>query len=811
MAPSFTTILRALGRQKSYTTLNFIGLFVSITVAILIGVLLVHERSFDNFHRQPESIYRVVCHLQLDVTEEKLPLAASPVGHALRHDIGGIQDLTTVSWEERSIVHLPGGQIIQEDNLVYADSAFFDVFHFPNNLSNAAQLLRQPNKVLLTQKTADRYFPGGNALGKTIKLGDVDQQVVEVAGVLPDPPANSHLPYSMLVSWPTLQLSEDELQNWGFFSHGRFVYLRVPPSVSPDAIGEKLSSIAEARKDKRDSGKYQYQLQPLADIHTNPVYADFNATYTPDVQQFYWLGAIALFLLLVACINYINLSTAIAARKAREVGVRKTLGASRAQLATHFLTQTLVVTCSATALALGSVYYLIPELNTYLDRNIQMQWFSPEVLGLAGAICLGATLLAGAYPAALLAGLSPVEAFRNKWNPGGKHASLTLRRSLVTFQFVIAQVFIAGVIVAALQMQYLREKPLGFASKNVLDIRLPDFNQTRNDAIKAEMAQIPGVRNISQSTGAPTSKWANVGTIFNLSEKFDAARIEVGVKICDHNYLETYDIALLAGRFITEADEKQCLESIPEASRRYVCVLNESAVKSLGFATPEAALGHKVTLGIDRVTPPIVGVVRDFHISSLHEPVGPVAMMPFHQMNRNLGIALEDGAANAKTLAAVEKVWKEFCPDMLFTSVFLDEHLASLYRTESRTFTLFQGVTFLALLLNALGLIGLTTFVVEQKTKEIGVRKVLGASVASITRLLTSDFLKLVCLAFLLASPLAYYGVKHWLADFAYRIDLQWWMFALSGVAAMLVAILTVSFQSIHAALANPVKSLRNE
>lgn len=812
MIQNLLRALRGFRRQKGFTLLNLTGLYVGISISLLIGLLLLHERSFDRFHRDPDHIYRVVCRLSAQTGDEDLPLTPTPLPDALRSEVGGIQDMTTLHWADEMAVHLGGGRVVQEKNVVYADSAFFDIFNFEKGAGDPVALLRQPNKVMLTESTAARYFPGGHATGKSFRIGEgEDARMLEVAGLLPDPPANSHLQFSMLVSWPTLDIPNDARTNWGWFNGGRFTYLRVPPEMQTATVGERLTALANERKDERDQSRYTYSLQPLSDIHSNMVYAELNPSYTVDYQQFYWLGAISLFLLMVACINYVNLSTAIAAQKAREVGVRKTLGANRSQLAFNFLGQTFVLTLGATVFAVATAHFLLPALNAFLDRNIVANWLSPQTLALPAALCLLTTLMSGLYPAFILAGFSPAEALRSHFNVRRSRASLTLRRGLVTFQFVVAQVFIAAVIIAASQMQFLREKPLGFRHNGVLDIRLPESHSSKVDALKSEIARLPGVKNTSQSTGAPTSKWAQLGTIFNLREQFDNSKIEVAVKICDPNYLKTYGVELLAGRFIEEGDEKQCLESIPEEKRRYVCVLNEAAVKSLGFATPEAALGHEITIGLNHVSPPIVGVVRDFHVNSLHELVKPVAMMTFHQYKRNLGISLEPAAVNTATLASIEKIWKGYYPDALFESAFLDEHLASLYRAESRAFSLFQLVTLLALLLNALGLIGLTAFVVEQKTKEIGVRKVLGANVASVVALLSKDFLKLALISFVIALPIAWWAMNQWLADFAYRVSIQWWMFALAGVAAVAVAFLTVSFQSVRAALANPIKSLRNE
>jgi hypothetical protein len=812
MIQQLSSALRGLRRQKGFAALNFTGLYIGLTISLFIGLLLLHERSFDHFHRDADRIYRVVCELDMSSGKEHLPIVQGPVANALRSDIGGIQDITSIRWQEEMVVNLPGGVIFQEKNVVYADSAFFDIFNFNPSNSNASAILSQPNKALLTESTAARYFPGGHAVGKTFRVGSgEDQKDIEVVGLMPDPPANSHLQFAMLLSWPTLALSEEDRTNWGFFNGGHYVYLRLPSEIQASDVAGQLSVIANARKDTRDESAYRYSLQPLAEIHSALLYAEMNSSYTVDFQQFYWLGAIGLFLLLVACINYINLSTAIAAQRAKEVGVRKTLGANRPQLAFAFLSQTFLLSASATILAILTAMLLLPSLNEFLERNIVANWFSPQVLGLLAALCLLTTLLAGLYPAFVLAGFNPADALRGHFHLRSSRATLGLRRGLVTFQFAVAQIFIAAVIVAAMQMEFLREKPLGFRQNGVLDICLPEINSSKVSALKSEIAQLPGVKNISQCTGAPTAKWGHMGTIFNLRENFDHSKVEVAVKICDASYLETYGIELIAGRFITPNDEQQCLERIPEAERRYVCVLNESGVKALGFATPESALGHEITIGINRVSPPIVGVVRDFHTQSLRESVGPVAMMPFHSFKGNLGISLEPSAANASTLSAIDKIWKRIYPETLFESAFLDEHLASLYRSESRVFALFKFVTLLALLLNALGLVGLTAFVVEQKTKEIGVRKVLGASVVSVVALLSKDFLKLAIVSSFIAFPVAWWAMRHWLADFAYRIDIQWWMFVVAALAAVSIAFFTVSFQSLRAALANPVKSLRSE
>jgi putative ABC transport system permease protein len=804
-------LLRSLLRQKTFLLLNFTGLYISLTVGVLIAMLVFHERSFDGFHRDARRIYRVTCHLQLPTGEEEaLPIAATPLAPALRSEFPEAEAVAQVQWVEDGVLRLDG-RLFEEKDLVFADTGFFNLFHFEVISGNGPAALARPGAVLLTERTAARYFPGEAAIGKrfSIHLEDHGKEPteLEVAGILRDPPANSHLPFTMIASAASLK---EEEGNWGWFSGGRFVYLRLAPAASGEALADRLTALARSRQDERDPTVYTYHLQPLAAVHSDPQFAAFNPSYTVDIQQFYWLGAIALFLLLVACINYVNLSTAIAMRKAREVGVRKTLGASRSQLAFRFLAETLVLTFAAVALAAFSVHWLLPELNRFLDRNITADWTSLPTLGFLTALGTTVALLAGLYPALVLSGFNPIQALRSRFNAAPSRSSLTLRRGLVTFQFAIAQIFIVGVIVAAMQMDYLRTKPLGFRRDGVIDIRLPQNKPEHTSALKARLADIPGIRQVSFGSGAPTSE-RNMGTVFNLREAFDGAKLEVAVKIVDPNYLDTYGIELAAGRFITENEQQQASERLPEDQRRYVCVVNEAAVKKLGFARPEDVLGREITIGVGPITPEVVGVVRDFHTASLHAPVSAVAMLPLDVFNRNLGLLLEPGAVNSATLAAIEKAWKAVYPNDLFESSFLDEHLASLYRTEARTFTLFQLVTLLALLINALGLVGLTAFVVEQKTKEIGIRKVLGASVSSVVALLSRDFFRLALIALIAAAPVAWWAMNRWLQDFAYRIDIRWWVFALAGLLAVAVAFLTVSFQSVRAALANPVESLRSD
>jgi putative ABC transport system permease protein len=807
-----TQTFRSLRRQKGFAALNFLGLSVALTVSLLTGLMIFHERSFDNFHTEGAQIFRVVTHFEepSSGSSEDMAQPAVVLPSIAKAELGELGQWADVSILDKTVVRISPERFFEEKDLLFADTAFFDIFNFDTKDNKPRSVFAQPNKILLTETTAAKYFPKENAIGRllTIEDGQSPSKEFEIVGIVADAPANSHLPFTMLISANSRK--PDPNANWGWFLGGQYLYLKTNPKISPDQVGERLTSMANERKGKDDPSRYTYRLQPLADIHSNMAYAGGNAAYTVDFEQFYWLGAVALFLLLIAAVNYVNLTTAIALRKSREVGVRKTLGASRWDLARRFWFETLFLVVAAMLAAAIAAHELLPTLNHFLGRNMVANWFSTEILGFMAGLCVLTTLAAGFYPAFVMAGFSPVQAFRGKRSAKGTATSLALRRGLIIFQFIVAQVFIVAVIVAATQMHFIRSKPLGFRTDGVLNLRLSDAKPEQISAFRTELARIPGVLSTSHCIGAPTSH-SGFTTRFNLPERFEQQKKELVVKVADPQYLETYGLGLRAGRFLTEADMAQAAESVPEKDRKYVCVLNETACKNLGFASPEAALGKTVKTGTNNMVPTIVGVVADFHTRSLRESMQSVAILPFNNFKFALGIRLEPAAANAVTLSKIEATWKTIFPADLFTAAFFDDFLATLYRSESRLFSMFKTIALLALLINALGLIGLTVFVVEAKTKEIGIRKVLGASIAGITGLLAKDFLKLVFVAIVIASPIAWYFMQRWLSDFAYRIDIQWWMFAAAGAAAVLIAFLTVGSQSVKAALANPVKSLRSE
>jgi ABC-type lipoprotein release transport system permease subunit len=550
-----------------------------------------------------------------------------------------------------------------------------------------------------------------------------------------------------------------------------------------------------------------YSLQAAKAIHYDMRYATSNPSYTIERSYLTMLGAIGLFLILAACINYTNLSTAMALKKGKEVGVRKTLGATRGQLMRQLLSETSVVTGIVVVAAGVSVGFLLPVLNRFLDKQIPTDWLDFKT----GAFLVGlwalVSLLSGIYPSLMLSGFRAVTALKSVVSvPGGR--VLLIRRSLVVFQFVTAQVLIICAIVVSKQMAYIQSRPLGFNKDLVVDVALPDNKPEHYKSFLSHLSTIPGIAQTSVNLAPPVSD-NNVGTGFHLPE--DAGHnYEVAIKAVDKDYLHLYGLQLMAGRWLSEADEQDAATKGPDSLKHYSLVLNETAVKTLGFRSVSEALGQRVRVGINQITAPIVGVVKDYHIASLHIAVKPVIMMAFPYFNYNVGIRLT-GRYNAGSMAAIEQAFKDVYPQQLYSATFLDEDVAALYKNEARTQELFTIFTGLSIVINVLGLVGLLAFMIEQKTKEVGIRKVLGASVGSLSLLLSRDFLRLIGVAFLVAAPLAGWLMDRWLRDFAYRTDLSWGVFALALFATLVVTMMAIGFQTVRAAMGNPVRALRSE
>ncbi len=794
-------------RNKNYTLINILGLTIGITACIILFLLITYDLGFDKFHSRYDHIYRVVMESRTASGESYGSTTPYPFVKAFRNDFADIPQVTQLHYQDEVMLRI-GDEKLKADNVIFADSLFFDVFDFKVLSGNPREELGQPGKVFLTKSMADKIMKGRDHL--TLKI---DNRVeVEVAGIVQDPPATSHINFSMIVSMPSFTgdfIGGMPIDHWGMTASG-YAYFVLPENIAAADVQKRFGPFVAKYHSKEDSERKMYTLQPLKDIHFDQAYTEnpgpaFNASYTDLVV----MGILGAFILFIACINFVNLATALAIRKSKEIGIRKTLGAKRGQLTVYFLGETLLLTAIAVLISLCITEWTLPWLNSFLERKLDLDLLAnPLLLGFLLALIILVTFLSGFYPAMILSGYNPALVLKNKITAQGSSGA-AVRKTLVVFQFMIAQVLIIGTLIIAEQMQYFRNKPLGFDKDAVINIPVPDIKAELMETLRNRLERNPAIQSLSFSLGAPTSD-NNFGTNYFLSDRGPSELYSIGVKPVDRHYLDTYGVKLKAGRWFSETDEKLADMNLKDEDQKHVYIVNESAVKRLGFSNPEDILGKNITTGVSSINAEVVGVVEDFHSSSLHNSIEPVVFVNFPYFYYDLGVKVN--AANfSETIAFIEKEWSAVFPDYYFEYEFLDEKLADLYRQDERTFTLFKIFAGISIFIGCLGLYGLISFMANQKLKEVGIRKVLGASVTSIVMLFSKEFIKLIVMAFVIAAPLAWYFMNEWLSGFAYRTGIHWWVFLLGLVATLLISLLTVSYRSIRSAVSNPAETLRTE
>lgn len=804
----FKTTWRNMKKHKGFFALNFVGLYISVLCCLLIILIILHETSFDKTASNNANIYRIVESSVSANGKTYTPVTQYPLATALRTAMPDEKLISQINYLNKGYISF-GNKKLKEEKIIFADSVFPRLFSLKVKQGSIQRALSEPGFTILTESTAHKFFGKADPIGKRFKMENLVD--LQVAAVVADAPSNTHLPYNMLVSISNLRpefIGGLPIDEWGVSSQG-FTYIGLQNKNEVKHTEAELASIAKEHLNEEKKGEITtLSLQPLPDIHFNQLYAAHNPSYTINYDYLYLVGAIGLFLILAACINYVNLSTALAIKKSKEVGVRKTLGATRKGLIQQFLSETFFHTGLVIVAAALSVQFFLPSLNNFLGRNIPLDWFHVNSAIILIGLWLSISILSGLYPALVLSGFNPVTALKNK-TAAPKASVNNLRRGLVVFQFLTAQVLIIGALVVAKQMNFIQSRSLGFNKENVVDISLPENKPEQLKLLHDKLSAIPGIESFSFSLGAPISE-DGVSTSFNTKEKYSTEKIDVAVKAADDNYLKTYGLHLTAGRWFDANDEKKIDNSIPDSLKNYAFVLNETAVKALGFSSAQDALGKYVTMGMNDISAPVIGVVKDYNTSSLHDAIKPVLMIEFPFFYYDAGIKLTSSNP-ASTLSAVEKAWSSVYPEHLFESSFLDENIAKLYKNDKRTQQLFNLFAFLSIMINVLGLVGLLSFMIEQKTKEIGIRKVLGASIKDISFILSKDFFRLIIIAFFIAAPIAWLLMNKWLQDFAYRTSISWWVFAVAVLAVFVVTCIAVGFQTIKAAVANPVESLRSE
>ncbi len=786
---------RNLLKNKMYGTLNTVGLSLSMACGILIFSLVKYHLSFDTFHHNTDRIYRFVTEQHRD----NISYAASvppPFGKTFRQDYTFGEQVASIAVFNEVIT-------IQESNelkkfkepagVAFAEPGFFDIFSFPLVQGNASTALAEPNTVVITETLARRYFGNNDPVNKVIKLGD--RVSCKITGVLRDIPANTDLKLPVYISWPTLKTYNSWFTSddaWGGISSSLQCFVRLKPGVSPQQV-EKLLTAYVTRYRPKSKNVHHYKLQPLREMH-------FDGRYGGVMEKHYlWiLCFIGLFLLIAACVNFINLATAQALKRSKEVGIRKVLGSLRKQLFWQFIAETAMITIIAALVSVGLSYLLLPYVNQWFDAKISLNFFTDwRLLLFMGLLIVLVTFLAGAYPGLILSGFRPVAALKGKLSMqsiGG----FNTRRILIVTQFAISLVLIIGMLVITRQMHYAKQSDQGFNKDAVMMIPAgaDSYRDASVQTFKKQLLNLPGVERVSLCFAAPASE-ENWNNSIRFDGRADDELFKVSIKAGDDQYLPTFGLQLAAGRNMFPSD------SVHEA------LINETMVRKFNLRSPEDAIGKKILFDGNQ-TAAVVGVLKDFHDRSFHEDINAVCIttMTDNYQVYAVKINLQHIAA---LLPEIKKIWSALYPNKIYEYQFLDEKIAAFYETEAVMLKLISVFCVIAIFIGCLGLYGLVTYLVAQKTKEIGIRKVLGSGIGEIIWIFGKEFTTLILFAFIIAAPVAWWLMHTWLQDFKYHIHLSAWFFVTAIGLSICIAMLTVSYQSLRAALANPVKSLRTE
>lgn len=794
---------RSLFGRKAHTLINIAGLAVGIAVCLVIFVVIRFELSFDNYHTKKDRIYRVLTEFHhADMPEafysNGVPFALPA---ALKPAIPEIEESSVIfAVGEAQILVLDESGNTQKkfkenSGVFFTEPSLFRIFDI-DWLAGDAAVLSDPGKVVLSRDIARKYFGSWEvALGRHIKWDD--QEVLEVAGVLENPPLNTDLQMGIVISYGTGYTKQfAEMGDWDGVNGNLGCYVLLPPGVSQSSVTSKLRSLAEANK--REGNEDSATLQSLAEIHYDTDTGNYSdKAISKNMINALWL--VAGFILLIACVNFINLATAQTFIRNKEIGIRKVLGGSRTQLKLQFLTETFLIVSMAMVLALLLTFLSLDYAGELLDLPLSYQMLaSSEVVLFMGIILLAVTLLAGIYPAATMSRFSPIEAFRHQLAKIGTEG-ISLRRALVVFQFVIAQALIFGTLIIVEQMDYFLNQPLGFVKESMLTLPVPrdSVSISKLDYLKNELTSVEGVRDVSFSSDSPTED-GNSWTTFafdRATEETDFYAIRKGI---DADFIPAYGLELVVGRnFRHQNKNKEFL-------------VNETLVKKLGFAEPGQVLDKEINLWEGEVVGTVVGVVKDFHERSLKEEIAPVMLVNEPEWFGLAGIRFVPAEATG-VLKSVEGIWSNTYPSQVFEYQFLDNKIANYYQQEKRLSKMYRLAAVLAIFLSCLGLYGLTSFMITERTKEAGIRKVLGANIGQIVYLFSREFMLLIAVAFVIASPLAGYLMTQWLENYSYHIDITIWVYMTGGVMAMCIALATIGYQTIKVAIANPVDSLRTE
>jgi putative ABC transport system permease protein len=809
----FKTAFRSLIHNRNYTIINIAGLAVGIAVCMMIFIIIQVQTSFDNFHSKKDRIYRVLTEYHHadagNIVYGKDVPFPMPIG--LKTAFPQIEQVAPV-WESHNdqlLIPDDNGTTIrtfkEDKGIFFTEPSFFKMFDYPL-LAGSYESLKEPNNVLLTKEIAEKYFGDWKtALGKTINLeagGSIfshGTDILKVTGILATIPANTDFQLKLVVAFGT-GITEDMAKStdWEDRTNSDFgCYILLPPNISVDNFNPQLR--AYSRKMESPDNKDSHIIQPLSAVHYDTQTGDYsNKTISQELLNVLWL--IAAFILLIACVNFINLSTAQAVNRAKEVGVRKVLGSNKSQLQIQFIIETFLIVTSAVILAAVITTLALPFVNQLLELSLSSNILSnPAVILFLLTVTIVVTPLAGFYPSIVLSRFNPVNALKSKLT-ANTAKGISLRSGLVVFQFIIAQALIIGTLIIVKQMNYFMDQPLGFDKDAIINVpfRVDSAWFSKVDYLKQQLLSVNGVQAVSFSSNTPVEDANDMWSTFKFDHAIKEADFKAITKFADNEYVPAYKLQLIAGRNLQPS----------KMTREFL--VNESLMKSLGIKNPDEILNKEISIWGDRIKCPVVGVLKDFNDRSFRHDLAPLLITTNVTMYSQAGIKLETKNISS-TLQSVKKIWEQTFPNFVYEYRFLDDKIESFYKQENQLAQLYKIFAAIAIFLSCLGLYGLASFMAVQRIKEVGIRKVLGATAGKIVYLFSKEFIILITIAFAIATPIAWYFMHQWLQGYVYRINISWWLFATGGLGAIIIALATISFQAIKAAIANPVKSLRTE
>ena len=799
---NFILAWRNLGRQKVFSVINILGLSIGITCCLVISIFVRYELGFDHYHEKADQTYKVVQETKFAEGMKYWNTTAYPLAEAIRNDFSNVSMVTQASGPVPRMFRAEdkSGNVFrfEEEYVLFVDPYYPKVFDFTWIQGNPETALSNTSSVVLTESIARKYFNKEmsneeSILGRQMMLNNKDE--LTITGLVADAPGNTSLKFNMLIPYAFFKMhNEYSANNWsGNYQGSTFVTFN--KDQSPETLEKQFIAWKKKYLKPEDDNRIDYKLVPLKEMHTNSKYGSGPRSYVMPLKMIFAAIGVAIFILAIACVNFINLATAQAANRAKEVGIRKMMGSSKGGLVTQFLAENILLVSITIVVSVAVTQFAIDGINQMLSiitLKLAFDWISLVIVFIVGLLVV---IFACLYPSAVMASFKPVDSLKSKFN--NRTGGLSLRRTLIVFQFAIVQLFIIATLVVGAQMNYFKNADLGFSRKDpVIAVNMNE--PAKAEVFRQQLLSNPEIKDVTFSSSSAIAEYNhNLGTSFRLPGQGEEDGIGAEEKGVDLNYIPFFGLDLIAGRNFL---------SMEETFTEFV--VNERVCKALG-RTPTQMLGQRLIINEGEGT--VVGVIKDFHNKSLQDDISPCIFLNSSWWLERVNVKLHSTANMPDVLSFVEKQWKELYPEGVYKYSFLDDSIAQNYALEQLVYKGFSVFSILTILIGCLGLYGLLSFITLRKTKEVGIRKALGASVGQIVGMFNKEFIVLVIIAFVIAAPLAFYFMNQWLQDFTYRISLTWWMFGVGVLLTIVITLATISYQSIRAAMANPVDSLRNE